>query len=200
MSWAALSTRMSTSARAEVNASAVSPAASSRLEERKCMANPQLRTRRSIPRGRAGLWQTSVIPGRERSERTRNPGPHAVPVTLDSGSGPSGRPGMTTSSMLPGIHPVADDGGFAQRLGGFQPVQALDQHETLAVGAHLDRHLLAVLEHAGGDLVDARLHQRFAPLDRHVDLGDREILALEHGGATIARLCALRRPHRCAII
>ena len=29
-------------------------------------------------------------------------------------------------SVLAGIHPVADDGGFAQRLGGFQPVQALD--------------------------------------------------------------------------
>src|ERR1035437_6797034 len=172
MSWAALSTRISTSARAAVNVSAVSPAASSRLEARKSMAKPQLRIPRSIPRAWAGLWRITGF------------------------SLPSNAP----KSMLPGIHPVADDGGLAQRLGGFQPVQALDQHETLAVGAHLDRHLLAVLEHAGGDLVDARLHQRFAPLDRHVDLGDREILALEHGGATIARLCALRRPHRCAII
>src|ERR1039458_1069443 len=155
MSWAALSTRISTSARAAVSASAVSPAASSRLEARKCMAKPQLRTACSIPRAWAGLWRITGF------------------------SLPSNAP----KSMLPGIHPVADDGGLAQRLGGFQPVQALDQHETLAGGAHLDRHLLAVLEHSGGDLVDARRHERFAPLDRHVDLGDREILALHHGGA-----------------
>src|SRR5664279_5547336 len=118
----------------------------------------------SIPRAWTGLWRSTGF------------------------SMPSNAP----KSMLPGIHPVADDGGLAERLGGLQPVQALDQHETLAVGAHLDRHLLAVLEHALGDLGDALLVERFAPLDRHVDLGDREILAFHHGGATLARPCAGR--------
>src|SRR5450631_185206 len=171
MIWAALSTRTSTSARAAVIASAVIPAASSRLEARKYMAKLAPNAA-SIPRGWAGLWRITGF----------------------------SMPSNTPKSMLPGIHPVADDGGLAERLGGLQPVQALDQHETRAVLPHLDRHLLAVLEHALGDLVHARLHERFAPLDRHVDLGDREILAFHHDGATIARLCALRRSHRRAII
>jgi hypothetical protein len=47
----------------------------------------------------------------------------------------------------------ADDGFLAERLGGFQPVYALDQHETRAVRTHQDGCLLADLEHAGGDFV-----------------------------------------------
>ena len=50
------------------------------------------RYRRSVRRELSS--HSLVIPGRERSERTRNPEPQIVPP-LDSGSGPSGRPGMT---------------------------------------------------------------------------------------------------------
>jgi tRNA(Ile)-lysidine synthase len=44
--------------------------------------------------GLGAMQKLSVIPGRERSERTRNPYT-AVLRSMDSGSGPSGRPGMT---------------------------------------------------------------------------------------------------------
>src|SRR5450759_946869 len=96
--------------------------------------------------------------------------------------------------MLPGIDAETDDGRLAQRLGGLQPVQPFDQHEARAVRPHQDWRLLAVREHALRDLVDARLHGRRAPLGRHVDIGDREVLALHHGEASLARLCLVLRP------
>src|SRR5665213_2758890 len=95
--------------------------------------------------------------------------------------------------MFPGVHPVAVDGGFAERAGGFQPVQALAQHETLAVGAHLDRHLLAVLEHAGGEFRDPRRHQGRAPFHRHVDFVEREFLDSHHGAASLARAARMTK-------
>jgi hypothetical protein len=53
--------------------------------------------------------------------------------------------------VLARFHAEADDGFLAKRLGGFQPVQALDQHETRDVRSHQDWCLLADVEHAGGD-------------------------------------------------
>lgn len=84
-------------------------------------------------------------------------------------------------SVLPRVDEVADDGRLAERLGGFQAVQALDQHEAGTVGAHQDRRLLAGFEHAGGDFVHAFLLKRGTPFDRHVDVGDGDGLALHHG-------------------
>src|SRR5471030_839775 len=89
--------------------------------------------------------------------------------------------------MFSGSDTEANNGSLAQLLGGFQSVQALDQYETLAVHPHQDRCGLAVLEHAGSEFVDARLIKRGEPFDRHVDLVEREILALHHGGNYLAR-------------
>src|SRR5262249_40088786 len=82
--------------------------------------------------------------------------------------------------MLPGFDAITDDGGFAQRLRGFKPVQALDQYEARAILAHQDRRLLANSEHAVCDRTDALQVERFAPRGRHVDIGDREGLAFQH--------------------
>src|SRR5215831_18091732 len=86
--------------------------------------------------------------------------------------------------MLPGFDTVTNDGGLAQRLGGFKPVQALDQYEARAVRAHQDRRLLALREHA-------------VPRCRHVDIGDREGLAFQHveEGSIVARSV---RAHGCS--
>ena len=65
--------------------------------------------------------------------------------------------------MLPGLDAIADDGGLAQRLGGFKPVQTLDQDEARAILAHQDRRLLALREHAVRDRIDALRVERFAP-------------------------------------
>ena len=46
--------------------------------------------------------------------------------------------------MLPCVDAEADNGLLAQRLGGFQPVQALDQDEARAIGTHQDGRLLAI--------------------------------------------------------
>src|SRR5215475_5028879 len=82
--------------------------------------------------------------------------------------------------MLPGVDAITDDGGLAQRLGGFKPVQALDQYEARAVLAHQDRRLLANREHAVCDRIDALQVEHLAPRCRHVDIGDREGLAFQH--------------------
>jgi len=99
--------------------------------------------------------------------------------------------------MLPGFDTVTNDGGLAQRLGGFKPVQALDQYEARAVRAHQDRRLLALREHAVRDCIDALQVEHFAPRCRHVDIGDREGLAFQHveEGSIVARSV---RAHGCS--
>src|SRR5215467_18402 len=99
--------------------------------------------------------------------------------------------------MLPGVDAITDDGGLAQRLRGFKPVQALDQYEARAILAHQDRRLLANSEHAVCDRIDALQVERFAPRGRHVDIGDREGLAFQHveEGNTLARSV---RAHGCS--
>ena len=57
--------------------------------------------------------------------------------------------------MLARFYAEADDGFLAERLDGFQPVQALNQHETRAIRTDQDWCLLADVEHAGSDFVRA---------------------------------------------
>src|SRR5208282_835551 len=83
-------------------------------------------------------------------------------------------------SVLARVDAEADDGFLAERLGGFQPVQTLDQYKARAVLPYQDRRLLPVIEHAGGDFVDAFLLERGAAFDRHVNVGDGKDLALHH--------------------
>jgi hypothetical protein len=83
-------------------------------------------------------------------------------------------------SVFPRGDQKTDDGFFAERLGGLQTMQALDQDKARAIRSHQDRRLLAVVEHTGGDFIDALLFERSAPFYRHVDVGDCESLALHH--------------------
>ena len=82
--------------------------------------------------------------------------------------------------MFARFHAEADDGFLAERLGGFQPVQALNQHETRAIRTDQDWCLLADVEHAGSDFVHALLDERGPTFDRHVGIGDREGFAFHH--------------------
>ena len=86
--------------------------------------------------------------------------------------------------MLPCIDKEGDNGLFAERLGGFQPMQALNEHETSAVRPYQDRRLQALVEHARGDFVYAPLIKGGAPFDWHVDVCDRNGLALHRAGFT----------------
>jgi hypothetical protein len=85
--------------------------------------------------------------------------------------------------VLPRLDKKADDGFFAERLCNLQAVQALDKHETRAVGPYQDRRLQALVENARGDLVYALLFGGSAPFHWHVDVGDCQSRALHHGGA-----------------
>src|ERR1700693_3999344 len=85
--------------------------------------------------------------------------------------------------MLCGLHQVSDDRFLAERLAGFQPMQALDQDEAIAVTTHQDRRLLPDLEHALRKLLHGRGLERRAALHRHIDVRDWEFLALHHGWA-----------------
>src|SRR3981189_1793012 len=79
------------------------------------------------------------------------------------------------------LHQISDDRLLAQRLAGFQTVQALHQHETVAVAPHQDRTLLPGLQDALGKLLHGRGLERRAALYRHIDVGDREFFTLHHG-------------------
>jgi hypothetical protein len=72
------------------------------------------------------------------------------------------------------------------RFGGFQPMQAFNEHEPSAVRPYQDRRLLALVEHARGDFAYALLIKCGTPLDWHVDVSDRDGLALHHAGFTLS--------------
>jgi hypothetical protein len=84
--------------------------------------------------------------------------------------------------VFPRIDKEADDSFFAERLGGLQPMQTLNEHETRAIRSHQNRRLLAVFKHVGSDFVHALLFERRAPfrdyslggetLDWYFELGD----------------------------
>ncbi len=84
-------------------------------------------------------------------------------------------------SMQPRVHQVSQNRLLAQQLAGFQAVQALDQDQALAVAADQDGRLLADLQDAFGDRLHGLGVEGRAPLDRHVDVGDREFFRLQHG-------------------
>ena len=56
---------------------------------------------------------------------------------------------------------------FIERLGGFQPMQAFNEHEPSAVCPYQDRRLLALVEDARGDFLYALLIKGATPLDWH---------------------------------
>src|SRR6516162_5322071 len=93
---------------------------------------------------------------------------------------------MASSLVLPRLDEKADDSLFAERLGGLQAVQALNEHETRSVGPNEDRCLQALVENARGDLVYALPFEGRAPFHRHVDISDCYGRTLHHG-RTIAR-------------
>ena len=105
--------------------------------------------------------------------------------------------------MLARLDAEADDRLLAERLGSFQPVQALDQNEARAIGTYKDGCLLAIREHALGDLLNAFWIEGSPPFDGHVNGVDRKIFALHHNAAKPSMLCAMYelydgRPFFCA--
>src|SRR5215468_10111750 len=81
-----------------------------------------------------------------------------------------------------GLDDVSDNGFLAQLLARLQTMQPFHQDETFAVLPHQDRALQADPEDALGDLLRLLGIERRAPFHWHVDGGDRERLALHHGG------------------
>src|SRR5262245_45185749 len=96
--------------------------------------------------------------------------------------------------MPAGLHDVSDDGFLAQLLARFQTMQPFHQDETFAVLPHQDRALQADLEDALGDLLRLLGIERRAPFHRHVDVSDRERLALHHGWQPDVRLLTAADP------
>ena len=75
----------------------------------------------------AGLWQS-----RPHGEEPPKVASSWAAASFETAA--SRPPQDEGASVLPGVDSETDDGRLAQRLGGFQPVQALDQHEARAVG------------------------------------------------------------------
>jgi hypothetical protein len=86
--------------------------------------------------------------------------------------------------VLPRVDKETVNCFFAERFGGFQPMQAFNEYKSSAVRPYQDRRLLTLLQHARGDFVDALLIESGAPLDWHVDVCDRDGLTLHHTGTT----------------
>ena len=82
--------------------------------------------------------------------------------------------------MLPRIDKERDDGLFAKRLGGLQPMQTLNEYEARPVRPNKDRRLQSLVEDARRDLVYSFLFERATTLGRNVDVSDCDSLALHH--------------------
>jgi hypothetical protein len=95
-----------------------------------------------------------------------------------------------------GLDDVSDNGFLAQLLARLQTMQPFHQDETFAVLPHQDRALQADPEDALGDLLRLLGIERRAPFHWHVDVGDRERLALHHGWQPGVRHRLLRTPTR----
>src|SRR4029077_2673776 len=89
--------------------------------------------------------------------------------------------------MLRRLHQISEDRRLPQCPGGFEPVQSLNQNVAGAILPDQDRRFLAVGEHALGDLAHMLRLKRRATLGRHVNIVDRETLALEHASGRLAR-------------
>ena len=83
-------------------------------------------------------------------------------------------------SVLRRINKEADDGLFAERLGGLQPVQTLNEYEARAVRPYQNWRLQALVENTRRDLFYSFLFEGGTPLDRNVDVSDCDGLALHH--------------------
>jgi hypothetical protein len=59
------------------------------------------------------------------------------------------------SLVLPRLDEETENSFFTERFGGFQTMQAFNEHEPSAVHPYQDRCLLALVEHARGDFVHA---------------------------------------------
>jgi hypothetical protein len=88
--------------------------------------------------------------------------------------------------VLPRVDKERDDGLFAERLGGLQPVQTLNKYEARPVRPNKDRRLQAPVENASRDLVYSFLFERATTLGRNVDVSDCDSLALHHDKQGIA--------------
>jgi len=82
------------------------------------------------------------------------------------------------SLVSPRVDKETENSVSTERFGGFQPMQAFNEHEPSAVRPYQNRRLLALVEHARGDFVYALLIKGGTPLDWHVDVCDRDGLAL----------------------
>ena len=82
--------------------------------------------------------------------------------------------------MLWRINKEGGDSRFPERFGGLQPVQTLNKYEARAVGSYSNRCLEALVENARRDLVYSLLFKGRSPLDRNVNVSDRDGLALQH--------------------
>ncbi|CDX59948.1 hypothetical protein MPL1032_270202 [Mesorhizobium plurifarium] len=82
--------------------------------------------------------------------------------------------------MALGLHEIGVDRGLAEPLGGFEPVQPLNQDVALAVVPHLDRRLHAILEDILGKMAHGLGVQRLATRRRHVDVVDLDLLYPQH--------------------
>lgn len=76
--------------------------------------------------------------------------------------------------MPPRLNQISVDHALAERLAGFEAMQAFDQDEARAVGPHQDRRLQAGLQDADGERLDLRRVERLPSRLRHIDVGDGE--------------------------
>src|SRR6202040_468361 len=98
----------------------------------------------------------------------------------------------TGKLMSSRLHEVAKDICLAELLAGLETVQALHQDVTLAVLAHQDRHLQAILQYAFSDLLRLPGIEHGAPFRRYVDVRNSECLALHHGRGSLPIQSAFR--------
>jgi hypothetical protein len=84
------------------------------------------------------------------------------------------------TSVFPRLDYIRVDLCLAQRPAGFEPMQALHKHETIAVPAYENWRLLAHLQNALGELLHHLGLQQGAPLRRHVNVGDGKCFPFEH--------------------
>lgn len=84
--------------------------------------------------------------------------------------------------MQPRVDEEALDRGFPQGLQRLEPMQPLDQHEALAIGAQADGRRLPLGEDAFGQRLHLGRIEGFQAFHRDTDEGDGIGGFLEHGG------------------
>jgi hypothetical protein len=133
-------------------------------------------------------WLVVIGECRRRSAKA---GPFCNPPYLAPSAQPRSIAG-TGKLMSSRLHEVAKDICLAELLAGLETVQALHQDVTLAVLAHQDRHLQAILQYAFSDLLRFPRIEHGAPFRRYVDVRNSECLALHHGTGSLPIQSAFR--------